>query len=194
MYYVLDGKVPRATSDAQEYYEFNEKFSKRIVKQTKFPDGSTVSTVFLTCAHGYRNNMPILFETIIFGGEHDEYQERYCTWDEAEAGHETTVQMIINARLIENNKTMENEQQEMEFKKSKSNIAAIIEYLLPLIEELNNEEMLPFALIGVSKNPKEDGKTFQIYVATHNETQDKMFYEMCKSYITAIKNGTAIKK
>lgn len=103
-YYVLDGKTPRATSDFLEYAEFNSKFSKRIVKKTEFPNGICVSTVFLTCVHGYRNGAPILFETMVFGGDRDDYIERYCTWNEAEAGHDAVVQMIINSRLIENQK------------------------------------------------------------------------------------------
>jgi hypothetical protein len=102
IYYILDGKTPRATADIYEYAEFSAKFSKRIVKKTHFPDGVQVSTIFLTCEAGKRDGMPVLFETMVFGGDHDEYTERYCTWDEAEAGHEATVQMIINSRLIEN--------------------------------------------------------------------------------------------
>jgi hypothetical protein len=46
-----------------------------------------VSTVFLGLDHSFGEGPPQLFETMIFGGEHDEYQERYSTWDEAEAGH-----------------------------------------------------------------------------------------------------------
>lgn len=48
-----------------------------------------VSTVFLSLDHRSVMDVgePIVFETMIFGGEHDEYQERYRTWDEAEEGH-----------------------------------------------------------------------------------------------------------
>jgi hypothetical protein len=102
VYYILRDKAPYATFDFNEYVEFITKISKRIVKKTQFPDGVEVSTIFLTCEAGKRGGMPVLFETMIFGGDYDEYTERYCTWDEAEAGHEATVQMIINGRLIEN--------------------------------------------------------------------------------------------
>lgn len=30
---------------------------------------------------------PVLFKTMVFGGELDEKVERYCTWEEAEKGH-----------------------------------------------------------------------------------------------------------
>ena len=36
-------------------------------------------------------NRPILFETMIFGGEHDQYQERYATREEAVEGHARAV-------------------------------------------------------------------------------------------------------
>jgi hypothetical protein len=46
-----------------------------------------VSTVFLGLDHNLYGDRPELFETMIFGGPHDEEQWRYATWDEAEAGH-----------------------------------------------------------------------------------------------------------
>ena len=54
-----------------------------------------VSTVFLGLDHAFDGGTPLLFETMIFGGEHDEYQERYATWDEAEAGHLVAGMTII---------------------------------------------------------------------------------------------------
>ena len=89
---------------------------------------------------------------------------------------------------------MENEEEEFFIKRAASKMAQQIEYFLPLIEELAEEGMLPFALIGISFTANGDGKTHKIYVATHNDTQDKMFYDMCKSYVDAVDNGTAIKK
>ena len=34
-----------------------------------------------------REMFAILFETMIFGGQYDDYQWRYSTYEEAEAGH-----------------------------------------------------------------------------------------------------------
>jgi|SRR3954469_11582606 hypothetical protein len=53
-----------------------------------------VSTVFLGLDHGYGDGPPLIFETMIFGGQHDAYQERYSTWQEAEAGHKRAVVMV----------------------------------------------------------------------------------------------------
>jgi hypothetical protein len=53
-----------------------------------------VSTVFLGLDHGYGEGPPVLYETMIFGGEHDDYQERYSTRAEAEAGHARAVTLV----------------------------------------------------------------------------------------------------
>ena len=53
-----------------------------------------VSTVFLAFDHGL-SSMPILFETMVWsdtdGDEWDQYQDRYATWEQAEAGHAEVV-------------------------------------------------------------------------------------------------------
>lgn len=36
------------------------------------------------------------FETMIFGGSHDQRTVRYLTWDEAQAGHDEVVAMLID--------------------------------------------------------------------------------------------------
>lgn len=53
-----------------------------------------ISTVFLSLDHSFDSNIPILFETIIFGGKYDQYQDRYSTWDEAIQGHETAINLV----------------------------------------------------------------------------------------------------
>lgn len=58
-------------------------------------DGTVrVSTVFLGINHNFGDGPPILFETMIFGGKHDQYQDRYATYAEAVAGHAAAVQMV----------------------------------------------------------------------------------------------------
>lgn len=47
-----------------------------------------VSTVFLGLDHNHFGGVPILFETMIFGGINDGVQWRYHDWDEAAEGHE----------------------------------------------------------------------------------------------------------
>jgi hypothetical protein len=50
-----------------------------------------VSTVFLTINHDYRGGNPVLFETMIFGGEYDGFQMRYHTLPGARRGHRMIV-------------------------------------------------------------------------------------------------------
>ncbi len=52
-----------------------------------------VSTVFLCVDHGLIGT-PILFETMIFGGQYDEYQRRYETYDEALNGHNKILRQL----------------------------------------------------------------------------------------------------
>lgn len=72
------------------------------VKLTEFKNRDRVSTVFLSLDHNWGDGPPILFETMIFGGEHDGYQERYRTWEEAEEGHEIALAKYfsVEARLV----------------------------------------------------------------------------------------------
>ncbi len=55
-----------------------------------------ISTVFLGLDHSFcmENHKPILFETMVFGGEHDQYQERYINRIAAQAGHDRAVAMV----------------------------------------------------------------------------------------------------
>lgn len=47
-----------------------------------------VSTVFLGLNHNWRDGEPILFETMVFGGPLHGDMDRYCTYAEAERGHQ----------------------------------------------------------------------------------------------------------
>ncbi len=91
--YILVDRVPVACPELLKWGMWMENQEDRRVAETEI-EGIRISTVFLGLDHSYsfdKSATPILFETMIFGGEHDEYQERYCTWDEAEAGHHKAV-------------------------------------------------------------------------------------------------------
>jgi hypothetical protein len=53
-----------------------------------------VSTVFLGINHNFRYTTPILFETMIFGGEYDRAQWRYTNIKEARRGHREAVELV----------------------------------------------------------------------------------------------------
>ncbi len=46
-----------------------------------------VSTIFLGLNHNWGPGSPLIFETMVFGGKHDQEMDRYSTWEEAEEGH-----------------------------------------------------------------------------------------------------------
>ena len=55
-----------------------------------------VSTIFLGIDRGFgRTDIPILFETLIRGGAHDNEMERYCTYDEAVEGHRRWCNLVF---------------------------------------------------------------------------------------------------
>ena len=99
-YYILDERVPVGVPDPLEWAKFFEEADRRRVAVTELPGAVRVSTVFLGLDHNWSlEGPPILFETMIFGGPHDEYQERYATWGEAEAGHARAVSLASDPAL-----------------------------------------------------------------------------------------------
>jgi len=60
-----------------------------------------VSTVWLGLDHSFGEGPPLIFETMIFGGPHEEYCERYSTEEEARAGHERIVAALREGRSLE---------------------------------------------------------------------------------------------
>jgi len=91
--YRLDGHNTVPVESAEEWAQAFSDRKKRRVARTELGT-VVVSTVFLGIDHGFGTGRPVLFETMVFGGEHDEYQERCCTWDEAEAMHARVVGMV----------------------------------------------------------------------------------------------------
>lgn len=63
---------------------------------------ATVSTVFLSLDHNFSGiGPPILWETMIFGGPHDNYQERYASEDAAKEHHQEIVNRLKNGEPLE---------------------------------------------------------------------------------------------
>jgi hypothetical protein len=70
--------------------EWTELFHTAEYKQVQVTEGGgvRVSTVWLGIDHGFGNAArPLIFETMVFGGGHDQEQWRYATEQEARAGH-----------------------------------------------------------------------------------------------------------
>ena len=57
--------------------------------------GIKISTVFLGLDHNFGGSgPPVLWESMIFGGENDDYQERYTSYKRAVNGHKLAVDMV----------------------------------------------------------------------------------------------------
>jgi len=57
-----------------------------------------VSTVWLGDDHQFGPGPPLIFETMIFGGPHDQFCDRYTTKEEATAGHQRVVSALQEGR------------------------------------------------------------------------------------------------
>jgi len=98
MKYILKNKEPVLCEDFTEWGKWFNVISNRIVAKDKVgnePNEVMISTVFLGMDHNWSGKGdPILFETMVFGGELNEDCERYCTWEEAEKGHEMWIKKV----------------------------------------------------------------------------------------------------
>jgi hypothetical protein len=93
VYWFLKDKKPVGTQDIKKWGEcFHSE--DRIVGKTEIGNVE-VSTVFLGIDHNFlKVGPPLLFETMIFGGDLDGYQKRFSTWEEAEQGHKAAIKLV----------------------------------------------------------------------------------------------------
>lgn len=59
---------------------------------------ATVSTVWMGINHRFGPGDPLIFETMIFGGEYDSACQRYCTEAEAADGHRRVLDDLQHGR------------------------------------------------------------------------------------------------
>ena len=91
-YYVLEGHEVKPVEELLEWARVFED-SNRVIARAEVR-GVTVSTVFLGIDHSFGDGPPLLFETMVFGGEYDQLQERYSTYDEAVEGHGNVLRKV----------------------------------------------------------------------------------------------------
>ena len=91
--YILAGRLPVVIDDLHCWAAwFNN--HPRTVRVTNF-DGVTVSTVFTGLDHRLDNNgAPLVFESMVSGGEIDGVTDRYSSWEAAESGHDRIVKAL----------------------------------------------------------------------------------------------------
>jgi hypothetical protein len=92
-HYVIDGGVIREEPSLLAWGRWFAR-ADRAVAKTKLAQGVDVSTVFLGIDHGFVDGKPpVLWETMIFGGPHDGWQDRYTSVEEARKGHALAVRV-----------------------------------------------------------------------------------------------------
>lgn len=93
MWYMLkDDKPVPADVISPEFQEWYNNIDNRRVARTDITKDIWVSTVFLGLDHNlYGAGDPVLWETMIFGGSEDMYQERATTQEEALEHHNVAV-------------------------------------------------------------------------------------------------------
>ena len=92
-YYKLDESgEPVVCEDMLEWaLWFGTSHESRVIAKTELPSGAVVSTVFIGIDHAFRGGDPVLWETMLFGGEYDLACDRYRSRNEALVGHEMWV-------------------------------------------------------------------------------------------------------
>lgn len=89
VYYDLDANP----ISREEWAELFEDFPGRQIGDTEVGD-VRVSTVWLGLDHQYGDGPPLIFETLIMGGELDGEMWRYPTRKDAVAGHDRAVALV----------------------------------------------------------------------------------------------------
>jgi hypothetical protein len=96
-HYILEGGALVAVDFeiwAHWFYEDREHGSKRRVALSETSEFA-VSTMFLQFGFDVDVPTPLFFETHVFGGAYDDYEEHYATYDEAVLGHKRIVAMVM---------------------------------------------------------------------------------------------------
>ncbi len=94
-WYILDeNNKPVVAASVIEAAEWLDKNPERKAVKQEHIDKIFISTVFLGLDHAWDSNIPVLWETMIFGGEHDQYQERYTSYEDALEGHQIALNLV----------------------------------------------------------------------------------------------------
>ena len=97
--YILKRHKPVHCTDLQEWANWYEHSDRRLFKT--MVGQIMVSTVFLCMDHRFDGEgLPVLFETMVFGGELDMEMDRYCTWQDAKLGHERIVRLVRESERV----------------------------------------------------------------------------------------------
>lgn len=92
MNFILDGHEAIEEPDLMKWAKWFESCERR-VDDSRIGD-VRISTVFLGIDHSFGDGTRLLFETMIFGGKHDECCDRCETWDQAVQMHKDACELV----------------------------------------------------------------------------------------------------
>jgi hypothetical protein len=99
LYYDKDGKG----IDHHEWSMHFHDLSYKHVRVTAIDDDVEISTVWVGIDQGFgMGGPPLIFETMIFGGDLDGYQWRWPTLEAAEAGHDQAIALVQEHMEVDN--------------------------------------------------------------------------------------------
>jgi hypothetical protein len=102
-HYILKDKIPVQEPNLLKWSEWMSGNDRHVDKTVI--GKVLVSTVFVGLNRSFNGSEPtLLFETMVFGGDHDGFMERYHTWEQAQIGHQCAVQMVDASELKANEK------------------------------------------------------------------------------------------
>ena len=90
--YILKGKEVIPCLDTIEWGKWIATADKKVARETV--GDSDISTVFFGFDHSFGKGLPLLFETMVFGGKLDNEMNKYSTWDEAVSGHKAMIERV----------------------------------------------------------------------------------------------------
>ena len=95
MNYILDENgQPVIAHNVMEWGKWLETADRQVAKDTV--GDCDVSTVFLGVDCSFGSGPPVLWETMIFGGAYEGWQDRYTSREAAIAGHAKVVEALRN--------------------------------------------------------------------------------------------------
>lgn len=96
MWYLDDNNTPQQCTFEEYSKHYKEYEAKRMAKRLKTTIGECeVSTVFLSHNHSYTDGPPVLWETLVFGGNLAGERDRYTSYDDALEGHKNMVVRVM---------------------------------------------------------------------------------------------------
>ena len=90
---LVNGQLVKPSLVGWEWARWFENADNRRVGET-WVGNIRISTVCLGMDHSFGDGPPLWFETMVFGGQLDQEQERYSTLEQAQAGHDLMVERV----------------------------------------------------------------------------------------------------